>query len=190
MGRLIYSLNVSLDGFVETTGPLARMGGRRRRGPHVVQRAGARSRRVAVRPADVRADERLLAARRDRPGRDRDDARVLPDLEGDAEDRVLVVAGLGRWQRAARPRRRRGGGAGPRRARSSRATSTSAARRSAASFIRRGLVDEFRLVVHPVVLGSGTPFFPALDEPLRLKLIETKRFASGVTYLGYEAVRS
>ena len=57
----------------------------------------------------------------------------------------------------------------------------------AASFIRRGLVDEFRLVVHPVVLGSGTPFFPTLDEPLRLKLTETKRFASGVTYLGYEA---
>ena len=60
----------------------------------------------------------------------------------------------------------------------------------AASFIRRRLVDEFRLVVHPVVLGSGTPFFPALDEPLRLRLIETKPFASGVTYLGYEAVRS
>jgi len=56
----------------------------------------------------------------------------------------------------------------------------------AAPFIRRGLVDEFRLVVHPVVLGGGTPFFPAVDEPLRLRLIETKRFESGVTYLGYE----
>ena len=57
----------------------------------------------------------------------------------------------------------------------------------AASFIRRGLVDEFRLLVHPVVLGSGTPFFPALESPLRLRLTDTHRFASGVVYQGYAA---
>jgi dihydrofolate reductase len=57
----------------------------------------------------------------------------------------------------------------------------------AASFIRRGLVDEYHLVVHPVVLGSGTPFFPALDSPIRLRLKETHRFGSGVVYLGYSA---
>ena len=56
----------------------------------------------------------------------------------------------------------------------------------AASFIRRGLVDEFGLVVHPVVLGAGKPFFPPLDEPLRLRLLETHKIASGVTYLRYE----
>ena len=55
----------------------------------------------------------------------------------------------------------------------------------AAEFIRRGLVDEYRLVVHPVVLGAGTPFFPPLDEPLRLRLVDTRRFASGALYLGY-----
>ena len=33
----------------------------------------------------------------------------------------------------------------------------------ASSFIRAGLVDEYRLVVHPVVIGQGTPFFPKLD---------------------------
>jgi dihydrofolate reductase len=55
----------------------------------------------------------------------------------------------------------------------------------AAEFIRRDLVDEFELVVHPVVLGAGTPFFPALDEPLRLRLVDTRRFASGAFYLGY-----
>jgi dihydrofolate reductase len=55
----------------------------------------------------------------------------------------------------------------------------------AAEVIRRGLVDEYRLVVHPVVLGAGTPFFPALDRPLALRLLETRRFASGVLYLGY-----
>ena len=56
----------------------------------------------------------------------------------------------------------------------------------AASFIRAGLVDEFRLAVHPVVLGSGKPYWPELDEPLKLRLIDTRRFDSGVVYLGYE----
>jgi dihydrofolate reductase len=55
----------------------------------------------------------------------------------------------------------------------------------AGSFIRRGLVDEYRLIVHPVVLGAGTPFFPRLDTPIRLRLAETRRFASGVLYLAY-----
>ncbi len=55
----------------------------------------------------------------------------------------------------------------------------------AAEFIRRGLVDEYRLVVHPVILGSGTPFFPGLDKPIGLRLFDTHRFASGATYLGY-----
>lgn len=55
----------------------------------------------------------------------------------------------------------------------------------ASAFIRRGLVDEYRLVVHPVILGAGTPFWPKLDAPIRLRLIDTHRFASGVLYLGY-----
>ena len=55
----------------------------------------------------------------------------------------------------------------------------------AASFIRRGLIDEFRLLVHPVVIGAGTPFFPKLDAPLALSLAETRRFESGVVYLRY-----
>jgi dihydrofolate reductase len=57
----------------------------------------------------------------------------------------------------------------------------------AAQFIRRGLVDEYRLVVHPVMIGAGTPYFPPLDAQLDLELVETHRFASGVVYLGYRA---
>lgn len=57
----------------------------------------------------------------------------------------------------------------------------------AAEFIRRGLVDEYRLVVHPVVLGSGKPFFPSLRERIGLRLLETHTFSSGVVYLRYEA---
>lgn len=50
----------------------------------------------------------------------------------------------------------------------------------AGQFVRRGLVDEYRLVIHPVALGSGTPFWPQLDEPLRLKLLDSYSFTSGV----------
>jgi dihydrofolate reductase len=57
----------------------------------------------------------------------------------------------------------------------------------ASEFIRRGLVDEYRLVVHPVILGAGTPFFPKLETPMGLRLTETRRFNSGATYLGYAA---
>lgn len=55
----------------------------------------------------------------------------------------------------------------------------------AAEFIRRDLVDEYRMVVHPAVLGGGTPYFPNLDKPLDLELIDTRRFESGAVYLGY-----
>ena len=57
----------------------------------------------------------------------------------------------------------------------------------ASAFIRRGLVDEYRLVVHPVILGAGTPFWPKLDAPIALRLTETHRFESGVLYPGYAA---
>ncbi|MBO0748624.1 MAG: dihydrofolate reductase family protein, partial [Acidimicrobiaceae bacterium] len=55
----------------------------------------------------------------------------------------------------------------------------------AAALIRLGLVDEYRLVVHPVVLGAGTPFFPALDHQVQLRLLETRTLSSGVEYLRY-----
>ena len=57
----------------------------------------------------------------------------------------------------------------------------------ASAFIKRGLIDEYRLVVHPVILGAGTPFFPGLDRPAALRLLETRTFASGAMYLGYAA---
>jgi dihydrofolate reductase len=56
----------------------------------------------------------------------------------------------------------------------------------AAEFIRRGLVDEYRMVVHPAILGAGLPFFPALETPVKLRLKEMRQFASGAVYLGYE----
>jgi len=55
----------------------------------------------------------------------------------------------------------------------------------AGQFVRRGLVDEYRLIVHPVVLGAGTPFWPELDAPLALRLVETRAFASGAEARSY-----
>jgi dihydrofolate reductase len=54
-----------------------------------------------------------------------------------------------------------------------------------ASLIEAGLVDEFRLYVHPVVLGGGTRFFPT-GPRFDLRLLETRTFGSGVTLLRYE----
>ena len=57
----------------------------------------------------------------------------------------------------------------------------------ASAFIERGLVDEYRLVVHSVILGAGTRFFPGLDRLIGLRLVDTRTFESGAVYLGYAA---
>jgi len=57
----------------------------------------------------------------------------------------------------------------------------------ASTAVQLGLIDEYRLVVHPVVLGSGTRFFPALADKIDLRLVETRTLGSGVVYLRYLA---
>ena len=56
----------------------------------------------------------------------------------------------------------------------------------AASFLRHDLIDELRIYVHPVVLGHGTPLFPAAADPVELRLAATRTFSSGVVLLRYE----
>jgi dihydrofolate reductase len=58
----------------------------------------------------------------------------------------------------------------------------------ASTFIKLGLVDEYQLFVSPVVLGAGIPYFPALDERINLKLVETRTFGSRVVYVRYQLV--
>jgi len=55
----------------------------------------------------------------------------------------------------------------------------------ASSLIKLGLIDEYRLFLSPVVLGAGTPYFPALEERIDLELVETRTFGSRVVYLRY-----
>jgi dihydrofolate reductase len=55
----------------------------------------------------------------------------------------------------------------------------------AAGCIELGLIDEYRLFVSPVAVGGGTPFFPALAQLIDLELVETRTFGSRVVYLRY-----
>ncbi|RVU01200.1 dihydrofolate reductase [Mucilaginibacter limnophilus] len=54
------------------------------------------------------------------------------------------------------------------------------------TFINLGLIDRYKISVHPVVLGSGKPLFEDLKERIGLKLIGTNVFKSGVVELEYE----
>jgi dihydrofolate reductase len=49
-----------------------------------------------------------------------------------------------------------------------------------------GLIDEYQLLVHPVVSGGGKPLFHDIKERRRLKLVKTKTFPSGVIGLYYQ----
>jgi len=55
----------------------------------------------------------------------------------------------------------------------------------ASACMKLDLIDEWRLFVSPVVLGGGTPYFPDLDERMQLELVETQTFGSRVVYLRY-----
>jgi dihydrofolate reductase len=55
----------------------------------------------------------------------------------------------------------------------------------ASSLIELNLIDDYRLFVSPVVLGGGTSCFPALDERIELELVETRSFGSRVVYVRY-----
>lgn len=48
-----------------------------------------------------------------------------------------------------------------------------------------GLIDEFRFMINPVILGKGRTIFSTLEETKKLKLLETKKFANGNVLLAY-----
>lgn len=57
---------------------------------------------------------------------------------------------------------------------------------TAASLVRWGLVDEYNLAINPVILGSGRPLFSNLEDQVRLKLIKSRAYKSGIVLLTYQ----
>jgi dihydrofolate reductase len=58
----------------------------------------------------------------------------------------------------------------------------------AAALARLDLVDEYHLVLFPVTVGGGKPYFPALDHEQHFRLLETRTFDCGAVYLRYQRV--
>ena len=54
------------------------------------------------------------------------------------------------------------------------------------SLLNEGLIDEFWLFVNPIILGQGMPLFKDITGTTKLKLVESKTFASGVIALHYK----
>ena len=59
----------------------------------------------------------------------------------------------------------------------------------AGAAMRAGLIDEYQLATYPVLVGGGTPFFTALDSWVNLNLVETRTFPDGVILTRYETRR-
>lgn len=55
------------------------------------------------------------------------------------------------------------------------------------TFINLGLIDEFRLSVHPIVLGEGKPLFIDIEQRLNLQVVNARKFSSGVVQLIYQS---
>jgi dihydrofolate reductase len=183
MRKLIYSMGVSLDGFIAGPGgeidwsapdeELHRFHNEQAR--EVGVQLYGRRLYEAMQPWDRWAEERPSA-----PEQELEFARIwkqipkvvfsrtLEAVEGDA---TLVSDGA--VEEVARLKRQDGkelavGGAS-----------------LAATFVEAGLVDEYRLFVNPVIIGAGTPFFPALTNRIDLDLLETRAFGSRVVYMRY-----
>jgi dihydrofolate reductase len=58
------------------------------------------------------------------------------------------------------------------------------------SLLRDDLIDEFRLLVHPIVVGSGKRLFADEGDRKPLELVDSKTFSTGVVYLTYRPAQS
>src|SRR5947208_3893096 len=56
----------------------------------------------------------------------------------------------------------------------------------AAAFMRHDLIDEYRLYVHPILIGQGKPLFQRSDVKITLQLAETRTFGNGIVLLRYQ----
>ena len=56
----------------------------------------------------------------------------------------------------------------------------------AVTLLKEGVIDEFQIILNPIILGSGKSLFKGLDQRIPLKLIKTQVFKSGVVVLTYQ----
>ncbi|MFI8363645.1 dihydrofolate reductase family protein [Streptomyces sp. NPDC085612] len=59
----------------------------------------------------------------------------------------------------------------------------------AAQAAELGLIDEYRAVVYPVLVGGGRPFFPQHERRVDLELVETRTFSSKFLYVRHRVTR-
>jgi dihydrofolate reductase len=186
MGRLIYSMSVSLDGFVNTSSAsldwvrvdeeLHRVFNEEARsvsafiyGRRLYELMTAYWPTAGADPAATPAEVDFAQIWRDKPK-----IVVSRTLERVEWNSRLVPTGI--VEEVARLKEEPGydmGVGGP---------------TTAATLMKAGLIDEYRVYVNPVILGAGTPFFPELEDRIGLEPLETRAFGSGVVLLRYGRV--
>lgn len=55
------------------------------------------------------------------------------------------------------------------------------------SLMKHGLIDDYRIWLNPIILGSGKRLFGTRDERRKLKLVDTRTFGSGLIELYYQS---
>jgi dihydrofolate reductase len=185
MGKLIYAMNVSLDGFVETP-------------DHGLDWSISDDEMLAWWTDQARANGAVLYGRRLYkvmaaywPTAESDPQATATMLEfarvWNATPKIVFSNSLGKVERNSRLVRGDVGEILGGLRREIDGDLAVGGPTLASAFVRCGLVDEYRLVVHPVILGAGTPFLPGLERPSGLRLTGVHQFASGAVYLGYAA---
>ena len=185
MRKVIAFEQVSLDGyFVDGKGDMSwahkqdaewnAFAGQKRR----------RRRRAPLRASDLRDDGELLA---DAAGHG-ENARRGRGHESDAQDRVLANARAGvvgeHDARQGRPRGARPeaqGEPGP-------GLAILGSGSIVSLLAQAGLIDEFQIVVNPIVLGKGRTLFEGVQEKIALKLTQSRAFGNGNVVLYYQPI--
>ena len=182
---LIYSMSVSVDGFIADRDGAFGWGVLSEELFRFHLAAGPRARRLPVGPQALRDDAGVgdgSVAARQRGHGPRSPTSGARSRRSSSAARSTAFRATPGSPRRHWPRR------SPRRSRRPRRTSRSAAPAWPRQAIELGLVDELRMFRYPVVVGGGTPYLPPVTEDIRLDLIETRTFGSRVIYERYRRV--